>query len=127
MKTFYFSLILFIIVFALIVSNSYFLNVTLGALQTSLKDIPLPAEQSTDLSLQLSLLREIEKTWYQKIFLYSLTISHQDLMEVEQQLSAVIGAAAADSRENYIVSLYQLDYALSHLSAMSRLTLQNVF
>ena len=127
MKTFYFSLILFIIVFALIVSNSYFLNATLGALQTSLKDIPLPAEQSTDLSLQLSLLREIEKTWYQKIFLYSLTISHQDLMEVEQQLSAVIGAATADSRENYIVSLYQLDYALSHLSAMSRLTLQNVF
>ena len=127
MKTFLFSLVLFALVFALVVVNAVFLETSIADLRVALNHIPIPSEQSNDLTLQLSHLTEVEKMWYQNIFLFSLTISHQDLMEVEQHLSAAIGGAKAGSRDNYITSLFQLDYALSHLSTMSRMSLQNIF
>ena len=127
MKTFLFAVILFIIVLSLVVVNVLYLKKSISYFRTSISQIPFPDKNTENLTLQFTLLSELEKAWYHRIFLLSLSISHQDLMEVEQHLAAALGAAKANSRENYIVSISQLDYSFSHLGAMSRISFQNIF
>ncbi len=127
MKTCLLSLLLFALVLALVIVNASFLTTSIEEMRTSLSNIPTPPEASEDLSMQLSSLSKVEAFWYQKRFLFALTISHKDLKEIEQHFASAMGSAKSNSREDYIVSLTQLDYALSHLGAMSRFCLQNIF
>ncbi len=126
MKAFIFALTLCIIMTAGMLLNIKYLNESIEDIRTDIASVPLPEKGSDDLKIQAVLLTEIQTQWYQKSKYISMTVNHADLMETETQFAAAIGAAEAGTRENYLVALSQLDYALSHLSQMSRITLVNI-
>ncbi len=126
MKTFLLALLIFALLTSGIFINIGYLTNILSEIRTALYEIPLPSEGEKDLSLQILRLNQLKQKWEKHSPYISITVNHADLMEVETQFSAAIGAARAGTRENYIVSLSQLDYALSHLIEMAQASIKNV-
>lgn len=126
MKVFILALLLFAVICGGVICNSIYLGTQLLDLRDTLVSIPIPSENESDLSFQGSSVFAVQENWYHRVPLFSLTISHQDLMEVETKFAATLGAAASGSRDTYLVSLAELEYALTHLAKMSRMSLQSV-
>ncbi len=126
MKIFIVALLIFALLTSFVFFNIYYLTETLGDLREALACIPLPAEDTKELSVQAQQLSALRTVWGEKSAYISLTVNHADLMEVECHFAAALGAAYAGTRDNYLVSLSQLDYALSHLTEMAQATVKNV-
>ncbi len=126
MKVFIVAVLIFSFMFAGVFLNVGYLTDTLGKFKADLAAIPCPAEEQSDLTLQSERLNTLRKRWNVQCDYISLTVNHADLMEVETQFAAAIGAANAGTRENYLVSVSQLDYALSHLIEMAQASAKNI-
>ncbi len=126
MKVFVIALLIFSLLSTGIFFNVFYLTNVIGDIRESISAIPTPPEGEKDLSRQANSLQEIRDRWNDKNGYISLTVNHADLMEAETQFAAAIGAAKAGTRENYLVAVAQLDYALSHLSDMAQVSLKNI-
>ncbi len=126
MKVFIIAVLIFSCMTGAMFLNIGYLNQTLEGMRKDLASIPYPIGGSKDLSLQEAHLTKLEDKWKKQSAFISLTVNHADLMEVETQFAAARGAAGAGTRENYLVSVSQLDYALSHLIEMAQATPKNI-
>ena len=126
MKAFLAALIIFFLLLSVILFNAIFLEMKIEKLERQLLSIPLPQKEQKDLTLQHTYVENVVAEWKRNAYLFSLSVSHQDLMEVELQFSALQGASAGTSYDDYITCMSQLLYALSHLKEMSEINFANV-
>ena len=57
----------------------------------------------------------------------SLTVSHDDLTNIEAAFAEMIGAARAESHEQFIITKSRLEDALSHLGRLSGINFDSIF
>ena len=55
-----------------------------------------------------------------------MSVNHADLMEAELHFATAKAAAAAGSRDDYLIAIADLDYALGHIAEMSCLSFKNL-
>ncbi len=126
MKVFLCAMIILALLVSGVFFNIHYLTKTLTEIRDDLDAIPIPQEGIKDLTRQEADLSHLQDVWRRRSSYISLTVNHADLMEVETQFAAALGAARAGTRENYLVSLSQLDYALSHLAEMAQASVKNI-
>lgn len=124
MKVFVSALVVLSLLVGGMVGNTLYVQKTLNGFRRDLNAIPHPTDDATDLSLQHHALIIWKDAWMRAMPFLGISLNHQDLMEAEGQLAALIGAAEANSPDNYLSSHAQLDYVLRHLSQMAGFSVQ---
>ena len=69
---------------------------------------------------------EIYEDFKKKERYISLTVNHNDLMNIENSFAELIGAAKADDKESLIIAKSRLIDALGHLKRLSGINLDSV-
>ncbi len=57
----------------------------------------------------------------------SLTVSHEDLMSIEDAFAEILGAAKIEEREEVAITKSRLIHALRHLRRLSSLNIDSIF
>jgi len=123
MKGFLWSMGILLLLLGLVIGNA----VAVGAKIRQTEDeiamiaVPTPGEEpsKTDLSQQREAVLALRGRWEKRLHLISLTVNHNDLMAVQEQLATLEGATAAGDYITYTVSLSVLREALSHLGQLA--------
>ena len=69
---------------------------------------------------------EIYEAFKKKERYISLTVNHNDLMNIENSFAELIGAAKADDKESLIIAKSRLIDALGHLKRLSGINLDSI-
>ena len=69
---------------------------------------------------------EIYEDFKKKERYISLTVNHNDLMNIENSFAELIGAAKADDKESLIIAKSRLIDALGHLKRLSGINLDSI-
>ena len=127
MKAFISACVIFALLCGGVFFNAYYVTNTLDGLRETLSAIPLPEEDTSDLLPQYDALCRLEERWHDHSIGVSMTVNHADLMEAELQFATAKGAAFTGSRDDYLIAVSDLDYALEHLSEMADFSWKNIF
>ena len=126
MKTFLIACLIFVLLLTGVFWNTHFVIGSLSDLRDGLAAIPLPPEEAEDLSAQSDGLVGIDKLWQKYSTGLSMSVNHADLMEAELHFATAKAAAAAGNRDDYLIAIADLDYALGHIAEMSSLSFKNL-
>ena len=69
---------------------------------------------------------EIYENFKKKERYISLTVNHNDLMNIENSFAELIGAARADDQESLVIAKSRLIDALGHLKRLSGINLDSI-
>lgn len=126
MKAFVAACVIFALLCGGVFFNAYYVTDALDDLRGTLTEIPIPIEGTDDLRPQYDAICSLEKDWHKHSTSVSMTVNHADLMEAELQFASAKGAAFTGSRDDYLIALSDLDYALGHLSEMADFSWKNI-
>ncbi len=122
MKSVRVALALLVITLCAVIANSIVLRHTFDAItdkveKTDDSDISAAHEQYTKIFDEFK-----EKEWF-----ISLTVNHEDLTNVEDALSEIIGATKAGDIDAVITIKSRLTNSLEHLSRLSGINIESIF
>ncbi len=120
MKAFAFAIITACLVIIAVILNSIFLGILLENLINECQSIPDKCESLSDYEQLYQRFKDLHK-------FISLTVSHEELSEVERDFAEIIGAAKADDKESLIIAKSRLVTTLSHLRRLSLMNIDSVF
>ena len=119
MKALIFAITTSISVMLLVGANSFMLNRTLSSLIEECEAIP----DETNMKAEYE---ELYQSFMKKQKFISLTVSHDDLTEIENDLAEIIGATLADDRDTLIIAKSRLVMTLTHLRRLSGVNLDSI-
>ena len=121
MKAVKISVAVLILLFALVISNSVFI--------TKLADSFAEELESIDTG-NIEEVRERVNQCYEKFKkaekFISITVSHDDLTNIEESFSELIGAAEADMKVDVITAKSRLTDAFLHLGRLSGINIESI-
>ena len=122
MKSVRVALALLVITLCAVIANSIVLRHTFDAItdkveKTDDSDISAAHEQYTKIFDEFK-----EKEWF-----ISFTVNHEDLTNVEDALSEIIGATKAGDIDAVITIKSRLTNSLEHLSRLSGINIESIF
>ncbi len=120
MKTFVFAIVTACLVTLAVILNSVFLDISLSSLIDECEKIPDECERAPEYER----LYENFCKWQKFI---SLTVSHEDLSDIEKDFAEILGAARADDRESLIIAKSRLIMTLTHLRRLSGVNPDSIF
>ena len=119
MKALVFAIVTALTVMALVGANSLILRTSLTALVEECESIP----DSTSNKINYEQLYE---SFMKKQKFISLTVSHDDLTEIENDLAEIIGACEANDEDTLIIAKSRLIMTLTHLRRLSGVNLDSI-
>ncbi len=123
MKGFLWSVGILLLLLGLVIGNALAVGAKIRQTENEIAMIeaPTPGEEpsKTDLSRQKDAVAALRERWERRLHLVSLTVNHNDLMAVQEQLATLEGAADAGDYSTYTVALSALREALSHLGKLA--------
>jgi len=120
MKTLIFAIVTSLTVTALVGVNSFILNRSISALVEECEAIPNSTDMKTDYE-------SLYQSFMKKQRFISLTVSHDDLTEIENDLAEILGAIEANDEESLIIAKSRLIMTLTHLRRLSGVNLDSIF
>lgn len=123
MKGFLWSVGILLLLLGLVIGNALAVGAKIRQTENEIAmiEVPTPGEEpsKTDLSRQKEAVAALRGRWERRLHLISLTVNHNDLMAVQEQLATLEGAADAGDYSTYTVALSVLREALSHLGKLA--------
>ena len=127
MKRFCLALILLSCITAAIWINCIFVNRGIESTKAEIAQIPIPCASAKDLSRQAELCALAQAKWKKKLRFLSLSIHHNDSMQVSEYLAALCGAANANDSKAYVQTLSILNDSLEHVQELNTPTFWSIF
>lgn len=125
MKMFIFALVLMGLLVMLLIVNSVVVSNMLQNLQDKISKLP-GADAITGSAEEMILIDELESAWKNSYFLISLTVGHDDLDKVDEELAALRCALQSMDREDYRLSHMLLEMRLRHIQDLTSTCLNNI-
>lgn len=122
MKAYIFAIIIFSALLATVIGNSVFIGHTASRLKEDISSI--------DYTSKATLKSEFERIYadYKKHERFiSLTVSHDDLTNIEESFADIIGAIEAGDESLMMTAKSRLEDALSHLRRLSGINPESIF
>ena len=119
MKTLIFAIVASLTVTATVGLNSLMLDKTLDALVAECEAIPNETDKGAEYEA-------LYQSFMRKQKFISLTVSHDDLTEIENDLAEILGAISADDKESLIIAKSRLIMTLTHLRRLSGVNLDSI-
>lgn len=111
------------VVLLLVIINGIFVQANIRQTEREMEALAVqpPGEsgEKSDTPLPTEAVRGLRERWEKRLALISLTVNHNDLMAVEEQLATLEGAAEAQDPQAYIVALAVLRQAMTHLGELA--------
>ncbi len=107
-------------VLAAVFLNSLFVSRAIEDTATRLNDAP----ETTD---NYELYYEIYEEYMKKQRFIGLTVSHDDLTNIESEFNEILGSIKAGDEENLIIAKSRLIGALTHLRRLSGVNADSIF
>lgn len=116
------AILIFIFLFAAIVLNSVFINNTVHEIYS------ISAESTCDDIEDIKkLYGEIFEIYRKKELFISLSVSHDDLTDIDVFFSEMKGAIIANDLESALIAKSCLENALHHLGQLSSFNIESIF
>ncbi|NLK39816.1 MAG: DUF4363 family protein [Clostridiales bacterium] len=125
MKMFIFSLILMGILTAALIINTIAISYITKNLLEMMDSLPT-ASGITGSAVELYQIDEFEKKWKKYCFIISLTVPHDELDKIEEQLIALRCAAETLDRDDYHFAYNQLIRRIIHVKDLSATCFNNI-
>lgn len=122
MKAFISALILFLVIVGLTIGNAVYLVHQIDDL-IACTDAGLAAPGWEDRCEKVDAFAE---RWQKHQMIFGLSISHVDLTDIEEHLSATQGACTARDNANYLVHLNKLKNTMNHLRGLAGVGIDNI-
>lgn len=122
MKSIRFAYTVFIMLVIIVFLNSLMLSRVIDKLSDSAE-----AAEEYDMQKAEEQYTEIYKDYKKHELYVSLSIDHDDLSELEDIFSEIIGAARANDSEALIVAKCRLIYRLRHIRRLSGINIDSIF
>ena len=119
MKTLIFAIATALTVTAIVGANSFILNKSLTSLVSECEAIPNDTAMKSEYE-------KLYESFMKKQKFISLTVSHDDLTEIENDLAEILGAIEADDEESLIIAKSRLVMTLTHLRRLSGVNLDSI-
>ena len=110
-----------VILFALILANSFAINKITSGLAERVERIEYESYDKI-----ISEYEKISEDFKRAERLISLTVSHEDLTNIEESLAEIIGAAMAEDMSSIITIKSRLRDSLFHLGRLSSVNLDSI-
>lgn len=120
MKAAIISIAVLTVILTAVILNSIFVSKTMNEIAQKLKNTPSDTESYADYS-------EIYDEYMKKQRFISLTVSHDDLTNIESEFNEILGSIEADDKENLIIAKSRLIGSLSHLKRLSGINADSIF
>ncbi len=121
MKTVRIAYVIFVLVFALVFTNSIFLTNTIKAYENAIKEIDTSDGKDAEAAVT-----ELYKKFKKNETFISLTVTHEDLTNIEEMFSAMIGAAKGEDTAEIEITKSRLCDALSHLKRLVGINIDSI-
>ena len=121
MKTFYAALGILSLLISVIIGNSIYLKSVCSDFSKRLDEISLNSPISA-----LPLLENLFSDFQSAEKFISITVSHEDLTNIEEGFAEMIGAARANDEETLIITKSRLIHSLEHLKRLLSINLDGV-
>ena len=120
MKAAIISVIILTLILTAVILNSIFVSKSMHEIAQKLKDAPSDTESYSAYS-------EIFDEYMKKQRFISLTVSHDDLTNIENEFNEILGSIEANDVENLIIAKSRLIGSLSHLKRLSGINADSIF
>lgn len=114
------SLAVLIAILAVVMLNSFFVSKSISDITEKLENAP----QSTE---EYNLYSEIFNDYLKKQRFIGLTVSHDDLTNIEREFNEILGAIKAGDDDTLIIAKSRLIGSLSHLRRLSGINADSIF
>lgn len=122
MKSVRFAYTVLVLLILAVVINMVLVKNSVGRL---LDEVKAAEEENTEkAALEYS---EIYESYKERELFISLTVSHEDLSELELAFSELIGAAKADDKSSLLIAKSRLTDRLWHIKRLSGINIDSVF
>ena len=122
MKSVRFAYTVLVLLILAVVINMVLVKNSVGRL---LDEVKAAEEENTEkAALEYS---EIYESYKERELFISLTVSHEDLSELEIAFSELIGAAKADDKSSLLIAKSRLTDRLWHIKRLSGINIDSVF
>ncbi len=113
--------IIFVSVFVLVFANSFFLGRTIDGYKNEIDAIDTSNTQAAK-----DKVTEIYEKFKRDEKFINLTVTHEDLTNIEEMFSGMIGAAKGDDKEELEIEKSRLSDALGHLKRLVGINLDSI-
>ena len=120
MKSVIFSFIALIAIFTTITMNCFFISRSVDDITNRLEAAPTHTDT-------YSVYYEIFEDYIKRQRFIGLTVSHEDLTNIECEFYEILGAIEAEDEESLIIAKSRLIGALSHLKRLSGINADSIF
>ena len=120
MKAAIIALIVLTVILTTVILNSYFVSKSIHDLLERLKDTP------SDIG-SYQIYEDIHDEFTKKLRFIGLTVSHEDLTNIESELNEILGAIEAKDEQTLIIAKSRLIGSLSHLRRLSGINADSIF
>ena len=120
MKATVFAIVTALAVTFLVILNSCLLSYHIGALIEKSEAIPCLVDEGDRYE-------ELYKDFMKRQKFISLTVSHDDLTEIENELAEILGAIEAEDEGAPIIAKSRLLMTLTHLRRLTGVNLDSIF
>ena len=120
MKAAIIALIVLTFILTTVILNSFFVSRSIYTLLEKLKNAP------SDIN-SYNIYSEIHDDFIKKQRFIGLTVSHEDMTNIEEELNEILGAIEAEDRETLIIAKSRLIGSLSHLRRLSGINADSIF
>lgn len=124
MKVFVLTVVIFALMTVGIFANTFIMTNMLSDIENSIKKLPRPDELD-DPQATVSVY-DIETAFSEKSFYLSLSMSHDDINNVEQAILSLKAAFEEKDSAAYREQLYQLKDAIKHIKRLAEISWDNV-
>ena len=114
-------LILFLLLLSVILNSIYIGNFTERIYSLS------RAETVEDIDAFKGTFQKIKDIYNNNEIFVSLTVSHEDLTNIEEMLSEIEGAITAKDKDAVIIAKSRFESAVLHLGQLSALNIESIF
>ena len=114
------SLIVLAFVLTAVILNSYLVSRSIHTLMEKLKEAPSDVKS-------YEVYAQIHDEFTKKQRFIGLTVSHDDLTDIESGLNEILGAIEAEDEETLIIAKSRLIGSLSHLKRLSGINADSIF
>ena len=120
MKTIILSYVILILVILLVIINSIIVSNSIDAIIEKLKNIPDSVSEKEQY-------KEVFDDYIKIQHLFEITVSHDDLTNIESEFYEIMGAVNAEDSESLKIAKSRLIGSLSHLKRLSGINADSIF
>ena len=122
MKAVVIAIILLTLSLGAVIANSIILNSIIDEISEEVENAPDDGSEES-----LANYERIYDLYKKRVTYISLTTNHEDLTNIEESFSEIIGAAKANDTSSMIIKKSRLTDALRHLKRLSGINIESIF